>query len=415
MSASQVYHLVREALDRTIDHTKVDESTLTRLTLLVTGIIGARSASPAAVAQTLAKMGLSDAKPESLERRIRRLENDPEVTTALCFHPFARYHLLLGRPQQLVLIVDATTQEDRLVLLSVSVWYRGRALPLAWAVWPANKPLQGAGFWERVGEVLNEVAKILPYGVEIVVLADRAFGTPAFIDLVIAHGWHFVVRVQGQTRYRDLRGKEGTIGQLVRLRGQRHKLRGMAFKKRGWRSVSVVVYWGRRHKSPLAVVSDLPPRWWLLRLYRQRYPIEAGFRDYKAAGWRWEQGQVKEIEHVKRLLVGMALATWMTLMVGGWRVREYLNAEPTGKRRTPPWEAKYSLFQHGSFTLHQWLFGECPQEFFWYLWELGGWIEHSWRESITSHHARAFVLGGSSKKSKPKFHFFESHLTPVRP
>ena len=389
MSAPEVYHQVRQLISPHLNPSCVDESTLDRVALLVTGMIGAKSASPAQVAKALHRMKLTGASAESLERRIRRLENDPEVEASLCFHPFARFNLLWGRPQDLLLILDPTTQEDKLVMVSVAVWYRGRALPLAWAVWSANTPLEGAGFWERIDQLLGEVARRVPAGVAITLLADRAFGCPAFIDLVVRHGWHFVVRVQGQTVCRDRLGRERSVESLVPFRNRRAKLRGQAFKKTGWRTVSVVAYWGKRHKKPLCLVSDRKPGWYLLRLYRQRYPIEATFRDYKTSGWRWEQGQVKEQAHVERLLVGMALATWMALMVGAWRARQILSKPPTGKRRTLPWEGKLSLFQHGLEQRLAWLGEEAVPPL---RWRLTDWSALNWREQLLAHHARAFVL-----------------------
>ena len=202
MSACDVCDQVTALLDAHLD-AKVDPSTRKRLELLVVGILRARSASPARIAQAIKELGLSEATAESLERRIRRIENDPEVEASLCFHPFARERLRFGHPKEVVLILDPTLQEDRVVMLSACVWYRGRALPLAWLVWPANQPLTGDRFWERVATLLSTVAEILPVGVPVTWVADRAFGTPAFTDLVIARGWHSLVRVQGQTRCRD--------------------------------------------------------------------------------------------------------------------------------------------------------------------------------------------------------------------
>jgi hypothetical protein len=389
MSAPEVYPQVRQLIHPHLDPEQVDESTLERIALLVTGMIGAKSASPAQVAKALHRMRLTGASPESLERRIRRLENDPEVAASLCFHPFARCHLLWGRPQELLLILDPTTQEDKLVMVSVAVWYRGRALPLAWAVWPANTPLEGEGFWERIDQLLSEVEPLLPAGVVITLLADRAFGCPAFIDLVVKRGWHYLVRVQGQTVCRDGLGRERPIESLVPFPNRRAKRRGQAFKKNGWRAVSVVAYWGKRHQKPLCLVSDLKPGWHLLRLYRQRYPIEGVFRDYKSYGWRWEQGQVKDQTHVERLLVGMALATWVVLLVGAWQARQILSKPPTGKRRTLPWEGKLSLFQHGLEQLLAWLGEEALPPL---SWRLTDWPAQNWSTQLHAHHARAFVF-----------------------
>ena len=113
MSAPTVYHQVYRMIEEQIDPS-VDESSLERLALFVTGMLKGRSASPAQVAKSLAQLGLTGAKAESIERRMRRLENDPEITASLCFHRFAGYYLRHGQPRELRLILDPTTQEDRL-------------------------------------------------------------------------------------------------------------------------------------------------------------------------------------------------------------------------------------------------------------------------------------------------------------
>ena len=120
MPTLSLYDQVYELLDTHIDD-QVDETTRQRIALLVVGIIKAQNASPARVAEALETLGLSHAKAESIERRIRRIENDPELTATLCLHPFARQRLLLGRPQELLLILDPTTQEDRVVMVTVAV------------------------------------------------------------------------------------------------------------------------------------------------------------------------------------------------------------------------------------------------------------------------------------------------------
>lgn len=395
MAAASTYRQIRDWLNAHLDE-KVDESTRERIALLVVGIIRAESAAPARIASALKKLGLSGAQTDSIERRVRRIENDEELEAALCLHPLARQQLRLGKPRSLLLSIDPTTQDDRVVMVSVGVWYRARTLPLAWVVWPGNRPLTGDRFWQRIEKLLDVVAKLLPPGVPVTWLADRAFGTPAFTDLVSERGWHYVVRVQGQTRCQDRKGVCRQVRHLVRLRRQRAKLRGRAFKKRGWREVSVVVYWGRRHDSPLCLVSDLPPRWYLILFYRRRYAIEATFRDYKYAGWQWERGQVTDLEHIRRLLVGMALATWVVLCAGTQVAAELLAQPPTGQRRTVPWYGKRSLFTLGLQRLHELLGEGCTTPL---QWRLTNWDAPNWQQQVYSYHARAFVFAGQRNVS----------------
>ncbi len=383
----QLYTQIKHEVSRFIDP-RVAEASRERITLLVMGIIGSESVSPARIAKALHTLGLSEATAESIERRIRRIENDPELTASLCFHPFAQHRLRFGKPAELRLAIDPTTQDDRVVMTTVSVQYRGRALPLAWAIWPANTPLTGERFWERVAALLEVVATLLPVNTRIIILADRAFGTPAFTDLVTAHGWFYVVRVQGQTRCQDRLGRERTIRSLVTHRRDRRKLSGRAFKKRGWRTVAVVVHWGKRHQTPLCLVSNWGAKWELIAWYRQRYAIEAFFRDCKSAGWQWERNQVTDLAHMERLLVGLALATWLVLGVGTQVAAEYLAQWPT-PRRTRPSAAKYSLFTLGLDRLRTWWRapGLLPLR-----WTLVDWTAPNWSTQLTARHRRAFIF-----------------------
>ncbi len=63
-------------------------------------------------------------------------------------------------------------------MLTAAVWYRGRALPVAWALWPANQPLEDERFWHRVAVLLETVAALLPPHIPVTWLADRAFAHP---------------------------------------------------------------------------------------------------------------------------------------------------------------------------------------------------------------------------------------------
>jgi hypothetical protein len=405
MSAITVYGQVRNVLNRHLDGS-VDPASRERIALLVLGILNGKSAAPARIAAALSTLGLTDAQPESIARRIRRIENDPELSAATCLHPLARHYLALGRPEQLMLVLDPTTQEDKVVMLSVSVWYRGRALPLAWAAWPANQVLMDEKFWQRVDDLLLVVASVLPPHIPVVWLADRAFGTPSFLDLLAKHApqWHYLVRIQRQTRWRNPRHSEGgeqPVDDLVDRPGARAKCRGELFKKRGWRPASIVAYWSRntgrntgRNQDPLILITDLRPRWSVIKLYRCRFVIEAGFRDYKSHGWQWEEGQVTDPKHLERLLVGMALATWIALMVGTQAAAELLARRPTGHRHTRPPDARYSLFTLGLHLLDT-LFVSAQTAIL--KWSLTDWDQGTWSQQITNHHLRAFVFASQTK------------------
>ena len=209
----------------------------------------------------------------------------------------------------------------------------------------------------------------------------------AFTDLVVGHGWHYVVRVQAQTHLRPRQGAECAVQRLVTKPDARKKLAAHVFKKHHWRWATLVAYWGKRHKQPLFLVSSLPPAWALIQLYKRRFPIEALFRDYKSDGWHFEQAQVTDLDHLQRLLIAAAFATWFTLLSGSAFAQTCLTQPPSGKRRTRPYLAKFSLFAHGLQHLRRparrWPLANALLDFH---------THRNWSDQLTFLHRRAFVF-----------------------
>lgn len=137
----------------------------------------------------------------------------------------------------------------------------------------------------------------------------------------------------------------------------------------------------------MLLVSSLPPAWPLLKLYKRRFPIEALFRDCKSDGWHFEQGPVTDLDHLQRLVIALAFATWLTLLVGAAVANSLLARVPTGKRRTRPYEAKFSLFEHGLRHLRRrtrrFRLADCLLDFQVHL---------NWFDPLSFLHRRAFVF-----------------------
>jgi hypothetical protein len=251
--------------------------------------------------------------------------------------------------------------------LQVSLAYQGSSLPLAWDVWEQNVPLPEGRYWQAMDAVLDQAAALLPAGVEVIVLADRAYDIPPFIDRIQAHGWHVIVRLKdgGTVRFRDQQGREWAlatlIGQQVPAPGRRWKARGSLFKKAGWRAMSVVSLWAAGYDQRLTVLTDLPPTWCVAAWYRRRFWCEPGFRNAKSRGWQWEHSQVTGAERTKRLLTVMAWATVLVLCLGHQEAARRLQQVPDRRigRHGPgkPRAVKDSLFLLGLIAVGSWLYG----------------------------------------------------------
>ncbi len=98
---------------------------------------------------------------------------------------------------------------------------------------------------------------------------------------------------------------------------------------------------------------------------------------------------MSDLEHLKRLILGMALANWLAILVGALQAAVLLQQPASGKRRTRPWWGKKSLFQLG---LQVWK--DCFAEGLppWLRAALPDWAAPKWSTQITAHHAHAFVF-----------------------
>ncbi len=378
-----------------------------RLAWLTTGIIGAKSAVLAKIAQEIYALQLSRATmPASVERTLRRILDDPALTAERCYEPMLRsvidWFRVQWDNQSLVLIVDESSQEERVHLFRVSLAYWGTAVPLVWALWPQNAKQAPGSYWQQVDQVLARVAALLPRGLEVLVVADRAYDIPPFLDRLAAYGWHWVVRVKanGSLHYRDWQGHEeelrAHLSRVLRRPGDRWKGRLEVFKDAGWRTASVVAVWEPSAKEALVTLSDLPPRWDLHAWYDRRFWIEPGFRTDKSAGWQWEDNRVVGLAHQAVLLLGMAWATLVVLCLGHAEAQRHLQTPLARARRrlargrspAKPQPARASLFTLGCQVAHQWLYHHVGRPIRWLLDDLSS---RSWTARWFAAQAHVFI------------------------
>jgi hypothetical protein len=131
------------------------------------------------------------------------------------------------RGEALPLALDATDQRDRLVVLSVSVLYRGNAIPVAWHVTAANRP----GAWLGPAlDLVERLAPAVPAGTTVLLLADRGLWSPRLWAAIRAQGWPPLLRVRPDATCRPLGGKRVPARTLVPGPGHAWVGAGTAFK-----------------------------------------------------------------------------------------------------------------------------------------------------------------------------------------
>jgi hypothetical protein len=302
------------------------------LALYSYGVVLARQCTPNKVAEKLGMMG----KVKSMERRLERWLANERLNWGACCREWSRFVLRGYVGEWLILLVDETKLGQHLSVMVVGLAYRGCCIPLAfWCYRPEAWPL---GQVRLIEELLCWVAEGVPDEVKPLVQADRGIGTsPDLIRVVEALGWHYLFRVQGQTRFQLPDGQSVALDQVVTKSGQWTGT-GKVFKKAGWLPAIAHVIWELPYVQAWCLVTNCPAI--PARLYARRYWQEASFRDLKSDGWQWQASRIFSPHHANLLVLVLAIAYAFVLSLGTLAFEEPVLAARV-------LDKSYSLFRHG--------------------------------------------------------------------
>ena len=242
--------------------------------------------------------------------------------------------------RRVVLILDETPggTKGRLRCMKLSAAYRKRTVPLAYECYRAGEP--PLPMPRLLWRLLRRAARSVPDGVEVTLLADRGLCWPSVVDCCTALGWHYVLRLQRDTRVRT---RVRTGGRFVKGAWELAAWRGSppsclegaeVFKDAGWRRANVVATWVCGCREPWLLVTDLPATFRRCRNYCRRVWCEQAHRDEKSHGFNWQLSRVRDVDHAGRLVLVMALATLLCLSTGTFVVKRGLRKllEPARRR-----------------------------------------------------------------------------------
>jgi hypothetical protein len=231
----------------------------------VLGTLKAGSACQSAVLAALTVYGSSRRVLHARRQRLREWLVDGgdrakpgqvQLEVAACFPALLRWVRSWWHSDQLALAIDATLQGDQLCALVVSVLYRGSAIPVAWAILPANRP----GAWlPPICTLLQQLQPAVPRSWTVLVLADRGLWSPRLYDAIRGCGWHPLLRVQDTITFapcgRDRCRSRTLVGQGAAWVG-----RGtLGSPKKRRLAVTLIGVWTAEQAAPWVVVTDLAP------------------------------------------------------------------------------------------------------------------------------------------------------------
>ena len=295
----------------------------TVLALWSFGMVISQSCGLTTVSSSLAL--LLGAKENSVRQRLREWyyakENKRgtrrcEVDVSHSFVPLLRWILSWwsANEKRLALAMDATSLGHALVVLAISVVYRGCAIPVAWRVLPAIEK----GSWKEPWlDLFSRFQEQIPEDWVVIVLADRGLYAKWLWEAIRKCNWHPFLRINGRFFFRPKDGREFTALHFA-FQQPDHLWSGAGtcFKVHSIQA-TLLVQWDEGFEEPWLILTDLPPEHALPCWYGLRAWIECGFKHIKSAGWQWQYTRMVESQRATRFWLTIAVATLWVLSVGG--------------------------------------------------------------------------------------------------
>ena len=296
---------------------------ITVLALWSYGIVFARTCGLNRVAATLA--GCLGEKEDNLRQRLREWYWDKEDKrgkrrvdwqVSQSFGPLLKWILKHWTPEEktFVLAMDVTSLKRLFVVLSISVVYRGCAIPIAWEIRPAEQP----GSWKEPWlSLFDNVQGILPTDWQVLVMADRGLYARWLYEAIQKCGWHPFLRINLRSHYcppgrMDFR----PMSQLLSSPGSTWAGGVTCFANNSIHA-TLLACWETHHKEPWLIVTDLSPDLACASWYSLRSWIEDLFKDIKRDGWQWQKTRMSDPVRASRLWLALAVATLWVVSVGG--------------------------------------------------------------------------------------------------
>ena len=211
------------------------------------------------------------------------------------------------------------------------VIHRGRALPLGWRV---IKHGSSSIAFPEYQNLLKRVARLLPQGVKIVLLADRGFVSSQMMQYVREElQWHYRIRIKDDFWLKGTKQDWIQVKQFHLNLGEAMLLQNVTVHKTNPLQ-DVYLALGRENINGELwyIISSEPTTLQTFREYGLRFNIEENFLDDKSNGFELESSMIRSAPALSRLCFVLAIATVFLTLQGVAVVHD-------GKRRfvDPHW------------------------------------------------------------------------------
>lgn len=210
--------------------------------------------------------------------------------------------------QSIVLMIDQSHINNECEVLMLSIRVGERAIPFLWRV----RRTQGNIGFDVQKELLDAARAFIPEGAQILLAADRFYGTAALIGWCQDAGWQYRIRLKGNLGLAHKDGEMST-GDILRLCPE--GLTSAELYGSGVRT-NIGVLHEKGHKEPWIIAMDCPPGKYNVLDYGMRWGIEAMFSDFKSRGFGLMSSRIQKPDRLEKLILVMAIAMHWAVSCG---------------------------------------------------------------------------------------------------
>jgi len=306
--AMRLQEIIRSELEKLFPDYQPDN--LLTLAMMVVGILRGRSGQLTKMARHVTYfLG----KQTSLVERFRRFVRNPNVIVDAAYNPFAKMILSAVQSETITLMID-TTNMGSCIALCISVYYKGRGLPLAWVVYRGKKGHSS----QKVQLALFEyVRSLIPTHNRVVLLGDGEFDGSLLLQWLSALPlWDYVCRIDRTTSI-EVDGEWISIQELPLDEKQEELFINLrCVQSNPVESVNIMAIWNEAKQEHWFFVTSFDSLEVARKWYKKRFTIETLFSDWKSRGFFLHETRLRHPERVSRLILAGAIAYVYTIMFG---------------------------------------------------------------------------------------------------
>lgn len=352
------YYGFENALQAVIDASMLlSSSQKRRIKEACAGVLLARSSELSWIARRLPQATNKDSRIKWLSRL---LESD-YMRQEYVYAPLVKQMLKQHKPSCLHLLMDRTAYSVHDTdLLSLSLNFRSRAIPIGWEFMP-----HGMSGYDIQTRLIKRCYPLLPPHIPVVFHGDNEFGGVRLMQYLRHLNWEFIVGQSSKNYYRSYpNGDWQTFGDLTVTQTQARYLKDVEVTKtHGYGLLNAFAFYKprfgkkKRKQDIIYCATSLPIAPTLRRIGHRRWGVECQFRDMKSSGWQMQDCQISHPKRREGLLNILNVCYLWATGLGRWLCktsqRHLVDAKP--KRHL-------SLFRIGwDWLVNQYTTGRiCP-------------------------------------------------------